>query len=94
MWPAWIQFEFPKPQSIRSVTIASTNLDIVSSVIFGVSNQNIFLEASDDGQTFLVIQDIPEGGAPEHTVSFPAVEAKYFRVSPSGGLRRPRPRRG
>jgi hypothetical protein len=79
--PAWIQFEFAEPESVRSLTIATKDLDIVTSVIFAVSNPEEYLEASDDGQSFRVIQRIPEGGAPEHTVSFPAVKAKFFRVA-------------
>jgi hypothetical protein len=79
--PAWIQFEFPGPQSIRSLTIATKELDIVSSVMFKVSNPGEFLEASDDGSSFRTVRAIPEGGAPEHTLSFPAVTAKFFRVA-------------
>jgi alpha-L-rhamnosidase len=79
--PAWIQFEFAEPQSVRSLTIATKDLDIVTSVLFAVSNPKKFLEASDDGLTYRVVQSIPEDGAPEHTVSFPAVKAKFFRVA-------------
>jgi hypothetical protein len=78
--PAWIQFEFPTPQSIRSVTIATKDLDIATSVIFAVSNPERYLEASDDGRSFRVVQKIPTGGAPEHTLSFPAVTARFFRL--------------
>jgi hypothetical protein len=78
--PAWIQFEFAQPETIRSLTIATKELDIVTSVMFKVSNPEKFLEASDDGLTFHVVQKLPVGGAPEHTVSFPAVKARFFRL--------------
>jgi hypothetical protein len=79
--PAWIQFEFPEPEFIRSLTVATKQIDTVTSVIYAVSNPEKFLEASDDGKTFGVIAPIPEGGAPEHTLSFSPVKAKFFRVA-------------
>ncbi|HEY4990102.1 MAG TPA: glycosyl hydrolase, partial [Opitutaceae bacterium] len=78
---AWIQYEFAEPETMRSITIATKDLDIVPSVIFGISNPDKFLEASNDGKQFHVVVKIPEGGATEHTVSFPPVKASYFRVS-------------
>ena len=39
------------------------------------------LEASDDGQNFHVVVDVPKGGSTEHTLSFAPVTAKYFRVT-------------
>jgi len=77
---AWIQYEFPGPQPVRSVTIAMNDLDEVAAVVTGTSNPEKSLEASDDGQVFRVITKLPDGGAPEHTVSFPVVRARFFRV--------------
>jgi hypothetical protein len=77
---AWIQYEFPEAQSVRSVTIAMNDLDEVATVVTGTSNPEKSLEGSDDGQTFHTIAKLPDGGAPEHTVSFPAARAKFFRV--------------
>ncbi len=77
---AWIQYEFGQPQAIRSITLATVEMGIVTSVATGISNPDKFFEASDDGQKFRVIVKLPEGGSPEHTVSFPAVKAKFFRV--------------
>jgi len=34
----------------------------------------------DDGQDFRAVIKLPDGGAPEHTVSFPPATAKFFRV--------------
>jgi len=79
--PAWIQFEFPEPEAIRSLTVATKGMDELTQVIFQVANPDEYLESSDDGRTFHVIMKLPEGGAPEHTVSFPTVTAKIFRVA-------------
>ena len=70
----------PSPQSVRSVTIAMNDLDEVAAVVTGTSNPEKSLEASDDGQTFHLIAKLPDGGAPEHTVSFPVASARFFRV--------------
>ena len=74
---AWIQYEFPEPQTIRSVTIAGVDPNGFS----GVSGPDRSLETSDDGQNFRVVAKLSGGLAPEHTYSFPAVSAKYFRVT-------------
>ncbi len=77
---AWVQYEFPKPESVRSLTIATQELDEVSSVGYGISNPSKTLESSDDGTSFRVVARVPEDGAPEHTVSFQASAARFFRV--------------
>ena len=77
---AWIQYEFAEPVSLRAVTIAMNDLDEIAAVVTGTSNPEKSLEASDDGQTFHSIARLPDGGAPEHTVSFPVARAKFFRV--------------
>jgi len=77
---AWIQYEFATPQTVRSVTIVTKDVDGIMAMITGISNPEKSVEASDDGQTFRQIAKIADGGAPEHTVSFPAVTAKCFRV--------------
>ena len=78
---AWIQFEYPHPQTIQSLTLASLD-DMVS--IFGFYDPNAkypSLEASDDGRSFRHVVDILSSSVPQRTVAFPAVKAKYFRVS-------------
>ena len=77
---AWIQYEFIEPQSVRSLTIAMKDPDEITAVINGISSPEKSLEASDDGQNFRAIVKLPDGGAPEHTVSFPPAKAKFFRV--------------
>jgi hypothetical protein len=71
---AWIQFEYPQPQAIRAITL----------VLMGVprrapSNQE--LEASTDGQHFRTVIPIAASKSPSSTLSFPAVTAKFFRVT-------------
>lgn len=69
----WIQFEFPGPQTIRSLTMATRTPG-------GIFTPEKTLEASDDGQNFRPIAKLDEGNAPESTFCFPAVTSKYFRV--------------
>ena len=77
---AWIQYEFAEPQTMRAVTIVTKDVDAIAALLAGIANPEKSLEASDDGQNFRAIVKLPDGGAPEHTVSFPPVTAKFFRV--------------
>jgi hypothetical protein len=77
---AWIQYEFAEPQTIRSVTIVTKSPNFIAAMLAGIGSPEKSLEASDDGQDFRAVVQLPDGGAPEHTVSFPAVTAKFFRV--------------
>ena len=77
---AWIQYEFAEPQTIRSVTIVTKSVGSIAALLAGISNPEKSLEASDDGQDFRAVVKLPDDGAPEHTVSFPAVTARFFRV--------------
>jgi hypothetical protein len=67
----WIQAEFPQPVTIRSVTAS------IGHNTRGV-NMDVSLQSSDDGTNFHSVIPIPLGGAPEHTLSFAPVTAKYF----------------
>ena len=74
---AWIQFEFPSPQTIRAVSV----------VMAGFKNPwappppGPDLEASDDGQSFRTIVNVPQSAAAQNTVSFPPVRARFFRAT-------------
>jgi len=68
---AWIQYEFPQPQTIRALTLATS----------GGTGPDAALEASDDGQSFHLAASIPSARAAERTISFAPVTAKYFRVT-------------
>ena len=78
---AWVQYEFQRPTTIRSITIVTKNPNRIAAALARISTPEKSLEASDDGQHFRLIVKLPDGCAPEHTVSFPAVTAKYIRVT-------------
>jgi len=78
---SWIQYEFPEPQSIRAVTYVTKDLDLMASLAAGISPPKKTLEASDDGVSFKVVAELADGDAPENTLSFAPVTAKYFRVT-------------
>jgi alpha-L-rhamnosidase len=78
---SWIQYEFPQAVSIRSVTFVMKSFSFIEAMIAGVSAPEMNLEASDDGQTFRHVAKLESSEAPEHTVSFAPVTAKYFRVT-------------
>jgi hypothetical protein len=78
---SWIQFEYPSPQTIRAVTYVTKEPWDVEEAVTGIGAPEKTLEASDDGKTFRKVIGLSGGGAPEHTVSFAAVKAKYFRVA-------------
>jgi hypothetical protein len=78
---AWIQYEFPSPQTIRAITFVTKDPDFIARMVGGMGVPGKELQASDDGQTFRsVAQMSSDDDAPEHTISFPAVSAKCFRV--------------
>jgi hypothetical protein len=78
---SWIQYEFPQPQAIRAVTFVTKDPDWITAMVAGINAPEKNLEASDDGQTFRLVAKLTGGDAPEHTVSFPAVTAKFFRIT-------------
>ena len=77
---AWIQYEFPKPETMRAITIVTERVGGIAALLSGISNPEQTLQASDDGQTFRDIVKIPDSESPEQTISFAPVTAKYFRV--------------
>jgi hypothetical protein len=79
---AWIQYEFDQPQTIRALTIVVGGRRNPFEDFFSPGGESgRALEASDDGQNFRVVLEIPSRGASEHTLSFAPVTAKYFRVT-------------
>ncbi|HSZ16396.1 MAG TPA: glycosyl hydrolase [Terracidiphilus sp.] len=78
---AWIQYEFSEPATMRAITFVTRDPGGLEAVFAGIAPPDKALEASDDGQNFRLVAALPGGDAPEHTVSFPAVTAKYFRVT-------------
>ena len=78
---SWIQYEFVTPTTIRSITYAVKVLDRMTMALTGIAAPEKSLEASDDGLNFRLIANLPDSRAPQHTVSFSAVTAKFFRVT-------------
>ncbi len=78
---AWIQYEFPQPKTIRAITIVSGKRNAMDVFLPPGGDSGKALEASDDGQNFHAVVDIPKTGSTEHTLAFAPVTAKYFRVT-------------
>jgi len=78
---AWILFEYAAPQTIQSITWVTQDLGELEASMYGVGAPEKTLEASDDGQGFRKVVTLSGGGAPQHTLSFAPVAAKYFRVT-------------
>jgi hypothetical protein len=76
---AWIQYEFAKPQTIRALTLVLQGGGRGMFSRSGESGQQ--LEASDDGRQFRAVAALPTGGAVSHTLAFPEVTARFFRVT-------------
>ncbi len=77
---AWVRFDYGRPQTIRAVTLATTD-DIISFFGFDDTTTHPLLQASDDGESFRTVADIPPSSVAQRTVSFDAVTARYFRLS-------------
>lgn len=70
----WIQFEFRKPQSIKSVVWSAAKTGE------SVSNLATDILCSDDGNDFKKILEFSYQAAVEHTANIPTTRAKFFRV--------------
>jgi hypothetical protein len=78
---AWVQYAFPNPVTLRSVTLVTEDPNQFVAMIYGIGSPRKALEASDDGQSWHTITQVLTSESPETTVSFPATTAKYFRVT-------------
>ena len=78
---AWIQYEFDQPTTIRSLTIATKDPSRIVAMVYGIAAPEKALEVSDDGQNFRQVAELNGREAAEDTISFPAVTARYFRVT-------------
>lgn len=76
---AWIQFEFPKPQTIHALTLALKQP--MPAPFAKPSETGQQLEASDDRRQFRLIAKVPGDGAPVHTLAFKPITARFFRLS-------------
>ena len=78
---AWIQYEFAEPQALRAITFVTKDPDQITAMVAGIAAPDKALEASDDGQNFRLVAALSGGSAPEHTISFSPMTAKYFRIT-------------
>ena len=78
---AWIQFEYPAAQTIRSITYGIRDPGDLEAYVTGIPAAEKTIEASDDGQSFRKVATLGSGQSPVHTISFAPVTAKYFRVT-------------
>jgi len=78
---SWIQFEYSKPETIHAITFVTMDPDFRRAYLSGLSAPEKNLEASDDGQNWRPVVRLEKSGSPEHTIAFPAVTARYFRVT-------------
>jgi hypothetical protein len=67
----WVQFKFPKPVVIQSVTLAN----------LGARSNNTVLEVSNDGRQYKDVATIPTSRSSEMTVTFSPVTGRFFRVT-------------
>ncbi len=74
----WIQYAFAEPVTIRAVTLAMDEPIGLRGMLFRTPERQ--LEASDDGQAWRTVAALQSCVAPEITVSFPPIKARYFRV--------------
>src|ERR1017187_6781105 len=78
---AWIQFEYPQPQTIRAITIVIGGKSPFDAFMPPGGGGGRALEARHDGQNYHVVVDIQKSGSTEHTIAFAPVTAKFFRVT-------------
>jgi len=75
---AWIQFEFPTPQTIKALGVADGGVRGEWKVDPAPVTKHLL--ASDNGKDFNPVCDIPHGGTDRQTIDVPATTAKYFRI--------------
>jgi len=76
---SWVQFTYAKPQRLQSLTVSVARpRGLAPSDI--ATGSGVWLEASDDGQAFRRIANVPRDGAPEQTIAFSPSTARVFRL--------------
>ncbi|MEP6847083.1 MAG: glycosyl hydrolase, partial [Panacibacter sp.] len=76
----WIQFSFPKPQTIKAISMVGGG----NPGVFGMgadAKDSRKLESSDDGINYKLICIVAPGAVLQQTITIPATTAKYFRVT-------------
>ena len=75
---AWIQYEFPEPQTIRALSVVNENPRRRGHSIPAYCLDS--LQVSDDGINFRTVFGIPVGDALRQTISFEGITARFFRL--------------
>lgn len=75
---AWIQYEFPQPQTISSLTVVNANPRRRGHSVPAYCEDS--LQVSDDGVNFRTLFGIPVSDAQRQTISFEGVTSRYFRL--------------
>ncbi len=75
---AWIQYEFPKPVTIKAMTVADGK--VRNEWACEPAEVLKHLYASDNGKDFNFVCDIPHGGTYQQTIAIPETTARYFRL--------------
>ncbi len=78
---SWIQFEYPRPYTVDAVTVAMGGPPDPLAQFAGETGHGPVFEVSEDGQQFRSIVTMPTAGAVQHTMAFPAVTARFFRLT-------------
>ncbi len=78
---AWIRYAFPNPVTVRSISLVTKDPNQIAAIVYGIAPPQKALDASNDGQTWHTVAQLVTSQSPETTISFPAVTAKYFRVT-------------
>ena len=87
---AWIQYAFPEPVTVRSLTAVGLPGGGFGGP--GEGGSSTVLESSDDGVSFTKVCDLRGGSVSEATLAVPATTARYFRLRIPNP--RPQPRGG
>ena len=77
---AWLQFEYASPETVRAITYVVSEPGELEAALTGAAAADKTVEASDDGKTFRPVATLVAGEAPQHTISFAPVTARFFRV--------------
>lgn len=75
---AWIQYEFPVPQTICALSIINTNTRPEGHAVAAFCRDS--LQISNDGVNFTTVFGIPVGDAHRQSISFNGITARYFRL--------------
>lgn len=76
---AWIQFEFPQAQKIKSISLVGGGLREQWGSVPPPNTRE--LQVSDNGKDFRLVCPLPLGGVDQQTIAIPETTAKYFRVN-------------